>query len=358
MNAHTAPIAPGGGRRGASWLLLALTVLAVVVGAPAGAAGDEPVVGAYVDDRVELRDAGGALVGSLPVGGRFALFGDLLTADTANGIAGYDGLTGERRWRVRNARIPIATGGGVFFAPDAGGVRDPQNNSIWLRRAGRVRKAVQFANGPGLPGYDPGMEGENGMLSWSLDRRGRTLVVAQGNDVDLFIYDIFAVDVTSGEVTRLTSGLRSRWPAVSADGSTVAYQRDKRECGAPFIRAADLLVVSSDGGEAARLFRGSCRQWLHNPRWVSPTEVVAFRSTVAGGSVTTDLVLVDVTTGERRRLTRTGDIAFFSTNPRTGLVAYETGAAGGYTLLDLPTNPRTTVAQGDLPHLNGDTTLL
>lgn len=331
----------------------------VIVAAGAGSGEPPPVAAAYVADTIQTIDAAGNAVAAVPAGGSFSLFANLLAGDDGNGISGYDATTGAEVFHVRRARLPVATAGGVFFAPDPGGLRDPQSNSVWLRRdSGRVRKVVQFANGPGLPGYDPGMDGDNGLLSFSLDRRGRTVVVAQGNDVDLFVYDIFAVDVANGAVRRLTSGLRSRWPAVSANGSTVAYQRDRRECGAPFIRAADLMAVPTAGGDATRLYRGRCAGWLHNPRWASPTQVVAYRTSVLGDTYRTDLVLVDVTTAERRRLTRSGRVTFFSTDPRSGRVAFQREGRAGYTIIDLATFGRTTVATGDLPHLNGDTTLL
>lgn len=70
------------------------------------------------------------------------------------------------------------------------------------------------------------------------------------------------------------------------------------------------------------------------------------------------LVLVDVTSAERRRLTRSGRVTFCSTDPRSGRVAFEREGRAGYIIIDLATFGRTTVAAGDLPHLNGDTTLL
>ncbi|HEU4349296.1 MAG TPA: hypothetical protein VFR35_16085, partial [Actinoplanes sp.] len=238
--------------------------------------------------------------------------------------------------------------------------RDPQVNSVWLReRDGRVRRVVQFANGPGLPGYDPGFGGDNTLLSTSFDRRGRVLAVAQGNDVDLFVYDVFTVDVASGRVTRQTSDHRSRWPAMSPNGRSVAYQREVGACGGlDFVRAARLVVARTDAARRRVVSAGSCRGWLHNPRWISDSALVAYRTVTVGPSeFRTDLALVNVRTGRQRLLTRTGDVVFFSVDAHRHLVAYQR-ADVGFSIRNVLTGRLVHVPQGRTPHLSGDHTFL
>ena len=161
--------------------------------------------------------------------------------------------------------------------------RDRQANSVWLRESnGRIRKIVQFSNGEDLPGYDAGFEGDNIVLSTSFDLAGETLVLAEGNDVGLFWYDVFAVDVASGKVTRITRNRESRFPAIAPDGKRLVYQRDVAECDADYIRASNLVLSTTRGtGRRALTTGASCDRWFANARWVSDHEVVAYRTPAA-----------------------------------------------------------------------------
>jgi len=338
------------------------------VAAPRGPSADRPEVGYWTDAGVEVATATGRPVATLPMFDNFSLQGSLLAGalmSTAGGevdfaITGFALPTGRRLFTIPSGLNPTVLderGRVAFWGTFA---RDPQVNSVWLReRDGRIRRVVQFANGPGLPGYDPGFGGDNTLLSTSFDRRGRVLAAAQGNDVDLFAYDVFTVEVASGRVSRQTSDHRSRWPAMSPNGQSVAYQREVGACGGlDFVRAAHLVVARTDAARRRVVSAGSCGGWLHNPRWVSDSVVVAYRTVTVGPSqFRTDLALVNVRTGRQRLLTRTGDVFFFSVDPQRHLVAYQRSELG-FSVQNVLTGRLVQVRQGRIPHLSGDHTYL
>ena len=338
------------------------------VASPQGRSADRPEVGYWTGAGVEVSTATGRSVATFPMFDNFSLQGSLLAgafSSSAGGefdlaITGFALPTGRPLFTIPSGMNPTVLderGRVAFWATFE---RDPQVNSVWLReRDGTIRRIVQFANGPGLPGYDPGFGGDNTLLSTSFDRRGRVLAVAQGNDVDLFAYDVFTVDVTTGRVTRHTADHRSRWPAVSPNGRSVAYQQEVGVCGGlDFVRAARLVVARIDASRRRTISGGSCGGWLHNPRWVSNSALIAYRTvTESTAQFRTDLVLVDVPTGRQRLLTRTGDVFFFSVDPHRHLVAYQRDEVG-FTVQNLLTGRLAQVPHGRIPHLSGDHTFI
>jgi hypothetical protein len=272
------------------------------------------------------------------------------------GIVAYDAISGTLLWEVESARRPIALDRGhqAAFLPGSDGSRDPQQNSLWIRkRSGNVRKVVQFSNGGGLPGYDAGFEGDGTLLSVSFDAAAESVVLAEGNDVDLFIYDVFVVDVASREVTRITDDRKSRWPSMTPNGLRIAYQKDVRRCGAFYIRASHLMTARPDGTHRRRVVAGSCDKWLHNPRWVSSTTLVAYQTRQLGpGDYATKLVVVDVTTGAVAPLVGTANAEVFSVDPVKGLVGF--GKAGKIYVVRLDGSLPKKVGIGYIPTMNGD----
>ncbi len=205
---------------GARLAALITCLLAVpVASADASSSGSErktlrPAVAYHRSSNVDVADARGRLVATLPDLSDLSLGGKLLAGTrlgTAWRILGYDSRTGERRFSVRSGIQPtvLDPAGRVAFWATA--PRDPQNNSVWMRKAGgAVHKVVQFSNGGGLPGYDAGFDGDGTILSTSFDRDGTVIALTQGNDVDLFVYDVFTVDVATGAVDRITANKKSR----------------------------------------------------------------------------------------------------------------------------------------------------
>lgn len=308
---------------------------------------------------MKIATADGTVIASVPdlsswsLGGRL-LAGSRLGPDGLR-VVGYDSRTAARRFSVRSVLQPtvLDPDGRVAFWGTY--PRDFQNNSVWMREVrGSVRKVVQFSNGGGLPGYDAGFDGDGTLLATSFDRAGTVMAAAEGNDLDLFTYDVFTVDVGGGGVRRITADHHSRSPAVSYNGLRLAWQRDVGTCGAAYIRASRLMIGGIDGSHRRLVAHASCGGWLNGARWVSSHELVAYTNRRVGpGSYVTDLVLVDVTTGERTRLTRSGHVSFFSVDPLRRVVGFEQQGVWGFTLLDLDTRSRARIV-GDQPHLSGD----
>jgi hypothetical protein len=320
--------------------------------APTAAASTKPpsVVATSDGSKIRIWAADGSLRSTRTGLDRYALGPGLLVGTSTSSkdkpwtLAGVDPATGTRKFSVPNARLPVIVGDGprVLFGTDPAGVRDPQNNSIWIREAtGKVRRVVQFSNGPGLPGYDTGLDGEGTVLGFGVDRAGKTLVVAEGNDLDLFIYDVFAVDVAKGGVTRVTSGRVSRHPAISADGKAIAYDREVGSCGAPYVRASTLtLATGKHFGTKTTVVKGSCKAWLSQPAWVSPRTVVAYRVVRSGKTFTSDLVAVDVPTKRIYPLTSVHDVFLVSAGLVNHVVAYQRDGATSSTVLTLSISSR------------------
>ena len=318
-----------------------------------------PEVAFYRSGSTTVADATGAVLTFVPELSSWSLGGRLL-AGTRPGaeaprVVGYDARTGTRVFAVRDAMQPsvLDPGGRVAFWGTY--PRDPQNNSVWMREVdGSVHKVVQFSNGGGLPGYDAGFGGDGTILGTSFDRSGSVMALAEGNDLELFTYDVFTVAVSGASVRRITADHHSRVPAVSPNGLRLAWQRDVGTCGAPYIRASRLMVSDIDGEHRKVVAHASCDGWLSGARWVSSREVVGYTTRRLGpGRYATDLVRLDVVTGNRTRLTSSGAVWFMSVDPLRRLVGYAQNGVSGFTLLDLDTHTRVRVA-GQVPHLSGD----
>ena len=306
-----------------------------------------------------MAGAGGRLIATLPDMAGISLNRALLAGvrfGATRRAVGFDSRTGAQRFSVRSAIQPTVLDPAGRVAFWATSPRDPQNNSVWMREvSGSVHKVVQFSNGGALPGYDAGFGGDGTILSTSFDRDGTLIALTQGNDTDLFVYDVFTVDVATGHVTRITDNNRSRWASMSPSGQRVAWQREVGTCGSPYIRASRLLVADADGSGRHVFAEGSCDGWLGGTRWVSSHEVVAYATRRIGpGDFTSDLVLVDVSTGHRTRLTHSGVVSFFSVDPARNLVAFTRSGVAGFTILDLDGGEPVHVHAGELPHLSGD----
>lgn len=334
-----------------------------------------PAVATSVGAVVKIYGADGSLLGTRTGLQDVALAPGLVaglsgsSSDKPWTLIGVDPLTGSRKFAVPNGRLPVVIGDGprVLFAPDPVGNRDPQGNSVWTREAtGTVRRVVQFSNGPGLPGYDPGLDGEGGVLGFSVDRAGSTMAIAEGNDVDLFIYDVFAVGVAKGGVVRVTSGRRSRRPAISADGARIAFDREVGSCGKAYIRASDLVLASNRHFRTkTTLAKGSCKAWSSDSAWVSPRTVVAVRTAVSGKHYVTDVVAVDVLTRAVYPLTNVHDVFLTKAGLTNNVVAYQRDGATSSTVLTLSISSRkgtvavlrTVAVAGQFPVVAGDNRL-
>jgi hypothetical protein len=343
-----------------------LTILALVAGliavaaAPAAAV-DPPAVGAYSSSGIDVYTAAGDVLHSFAAFQFFSLDGDLFVgsrhAGASESIFGFDATTGAREFRIQDAFAPVALAGGtkVGFMPDRFANRDRFFSSVWLRTAsGRERAVVRFA-GPHATVNPRDFDGEGTPLGQAWSANGNTLALAFGNDVDLFIYDVWIVDTRTREATRVTRGHVSRFPSLSPSGSRLALLREQRSCGgpAPGYRAGDLLVMDADGTSSSVLLDGGCPLFYTDPEWVSEDELVAHRLTrTAPGVYDVDVVSVDVATGAVTDIATTGDVFSMSASATLGAVAYARADAARFRVLDLASDT-TTVFRGQIPHLVG-----
>jgi hypothetical protein len=228
---------------------------------------------------------------------------------------------------------------------------------VWIRNAaGKERAVVRFA-GPGQTVKPSGLQGEGVPLDAAWDEGGRTLAVVYGNDVDLFIYDVWVVDVQTREGVRVSKGKVSRFPSLSPSGDRLALVREVDLCGgpAPGYRAGEIRTMLSSGEDEETLLPGSCALFYTDPRWISEDELVAMRMTrVSPGVYDRDLVRVDATTAAVTEITSDGDAGFFTVSASLQAVAYERQSVSpGFVVFDLTNDQATPLPDGYLPQLAG-----
>jgi hypothetical protein len=344
-------------------LLAALIVVAATASSVPAHAGAPPGVAYYTDTGVEVATLAGNALSAYAAFQFFSLDGNLLVGSRhtrrSEAVVGFDATTGERRFKIANAFAPIALARGrkVAFLPDRFAQRDPYFSSVWLRTAaGRVRAIVRFA-GPKATVDPADFDGEGIPLDMAWSANGNRAAITFGNDVDLFIYDVWVVNARTREATRVTRGHVSRFPSLSPSGDRLVVLREERNCGgpAPGYRAGDIIAMDADGSSRSTLLTGRCAVFYQHARWVSQDELIADRLTrTAPGTYDTDLVRVDATTGATTDLVTTGDVSFFSVSPALDAVAYSTFGSPGFTVIDLGSGTTTPFATGDLPHLAGN----
>ena len=345
-------------------LLVAMLAIAALATTSPASAGDAPPEVAYATaDFSNVRTASastGATVHAFPAYQWYSLDGDVFAGSrhTARSekIVVSDASTGERRFSIADAFGPVvlADGRKIGFLPDRFAHRDVWFASVWLRNAaGRERAVVRFA-GNRATVTPKDFEGEGIPLDVTWSRDGGGLAVTFGNDVDLFIYDVWVVDTRTRDATRITKGHVSRFPSLSPSGDRLAFLRETDHCGGPGpgYRTGTLRIVDLATGERSALFEGDCDTWLTDPQWISETELLAARLTLtAPGEYDVDLVRVDATTGVATLVV--SDIAFFSASADEQLVAYAlSGSTGGFEVRPLG-SPTTTSFGGYFPVLSG-----
>jgi Tol biopolymer transport system component len=274
-------------------------------------------------------------------------------------VRAADATTGQELFRISNAFAPVVLAGGsrIGFLPDRFARRDPYFATVWIRNAqGRERAVVRFA-GPRQTVTPTPFHGDGVPLDQAWDADGETLAVTYGNDVDLFIYDVWVVDVQTREATRVSTGKVSRFPTLSPSGDRLALVREVDRCAgpAPGYRAGQLRTMTASGADDEVLLDGTCARFYTDPRWVSEDELVAVRLTrVSPGVYETDLVRIDASTAAVTEITTDGDAGFFTVSASLQMVAYERRSVfPGFVVYDLATDASTTFTEGFLPQLAG-----
>jgi hypothetical protein len=343
-------------------IVVGAALLGLLAGSATARALGPPAIAVAVGASTSVLDEDGALVRAFGPHSFWSLAGNLFVGDLpTDRVVARDATTGVQRFVIRNAFGPAALDAKrVAFLPDRFGRRDPQNNSVWLRKKnGTVRRLVQFSNGGSLPGIHTGIDSAT-ILGFAFDTAGRTMVVVEGNDVDLFRYDVWVVDVPTRAAFRATLGRHSRFATIAPNGGRLVFLREEAQCGGPppGFRAGDLVVMETH--QAARkttVLDGTCALFYTEPHWVSNTSLVAVRLTrTAPGVYSGDLVLVDASTHAVYVLAADGDVFGVSASPLLGSVAYMR-ISGGAVVLDLATLTPVTIPGGVAPKLAGDRAL-
>jgi Tol biopolymer transport system component len=131
-------------------------------------------------------------------------------------------------------------------------------------------------------------------LAWTPD--GRRLVFDEFEVHRLFRTrsDLRVVDVASGRVRRLTSGLRARHPDISPDGRTVVFVREYADRG-------ELALLDLQTRATRPLTRSVAGTRWSGPRWDPSGRRIAASRWSPGGRL--DIVLVDARSGAAQPLT-------------------------------------------------------
>jgi putative cell wall-binding protein len=294
------------------------------------------------------------------------------------GAVAFDVLTGEKRFGIDRSTWPIAVNRDVmlFHSTEE---RDRQVNSLWRHEEwydGMDRKLVQFSNGEGLPGHKPEGHPDAGtVLNWTASADGATVAFAHGNDVDLQFYDVFVVSASLDQPAsrdeelevryrQITRNGKSRGAEISPSGDQVVYQHEFDRCGGadvedPMAMTANAIEVAGAwSGAPAVVLTGSCAQSYYNPRWLDEDRIVVHRLTPRGAlDFRSDLVLVEVATGQTRLLAPDLAPGPASVSPSTGKVAYVSRGqdmTGGFTILDPASGRRQEIGEGYRPKLVDD----
>lgn len=132
-------------------------------------------------------------------------------------------------------------------------------------------------------------------LAWTPD--GRAIVYDEPESYRLFSVrsDLRRVDVATSKTRWITHGLRARDPAVSPDGRTVAFVRQRGD-------GSDLALVGLDGTGPRDLTRSEAGTQWGSPDWSPSGDALVASRWMTGGML--DIVRVDPRTGEVTPLTR------------------------------------------------------
>jgi dipeptidyl aminopeptidase/acylaminoacyl peptidase len=151
-------------------------------------------------------------------------------------------------WSSDGSRIAFVSGGEASARPMGLYVADSDGSGVTL--------VLEDGTGPTSP-------------SWSPD--GRTIVFETGlghEQTGSGNRDVFAIDVESGELTRLTDdSARDEYPALSPDGNRIAFTRQHDG-------VVDIYLVNADGTMVTQLTRGEGTDF--RPAWSPDSAKIAF----------------------------------------------------------------------------------
>ncbi len=130
---------------------------------------------------------------------------------------------------------------------------------------------------------------------------GKGVVFSQSEVVDQFyvVFDLYLLDLESGQVRRLTHGLRARSPDVSPDGRLVVFV--KNQAGRTRVMTARLRPKRGTLDRTRVLTDYDDGTQLYAPRFSPDGRRVVFSAAKPGGG--RNIVLVDLESGARRGIT-------------------------------------------------------
>jgi dipeptidyl aminopeptidase/acylaminoacyl peptidase len=240
---------------------------------------------------------------------------------TLNGgsrVVGIDGTTGSRLFTIKDGFFPLIAGQGsrVVFLPDAhaGGPndRDPTLNSVWYDdvASGHDHRLVRFTDSDRIP------------LNLAISPKGGRVAITQGNDADLFQWDIWTATTTHHLVRRLTTDGISTYPSFSPSGLRIAFAKvDHTDpC------SGSIWIMNGDGRSAHRLVAGTCARHYLRPVWLDTHTLIAW---AWGPHGVRGLVTIDVASGAVSWLVH-ARVVDFSVSRAMGKVALRVGAGEIY----------------------------
>lgn len=183
------------------------------------------------------------------------------------------GLTRSRRLTSAGVRQ-----GGPRFSPDG----------RWIAYTSRTLeryREIRLVGAAGEGDRRLALRNGGGGLAWTPD--GATLVYDEPESFRLFrnVSDLRALDVASGRVRKLTSGLRARDPDVSPDGRSAVFVRRLGD-------RSELFAIGLDGSGLRRLTESAPDTEWSGPRFSPDGGRVAASRLLPGGRL--DLVLLDL----------------------------------------------------------------
>ncbi len=142
------------------------------------------------------------------------------------------------------------------------------------------------------------VSGVRSVVSWSPD--GKKIYYAKltrRNDHWSNLYDLHVYDIGADEETRLTHGARAGSPAVSPDGTMIAYV-------AGTDGTLNLYTMAPDGSGARRLTSYENGEQVYNPHWSPDGKTIVFDYSLRDGR---DIAMIAPGGGEVRMLIATPD---------------------------------------------------
>jgi TolB protein len=126
-----------------------------------------------------------------------------------------------------------------------------------------------------------------------IEAQGRLAFVA-GGDAG---WDVYVLDVSGGEPTRLTEGAVGQWPRWSPDGQRLAFANFSAEED-PLSGKGELVLVTADGAERQTLGT-TAKTEVYTPvlDWSPDGTKIAWETTARSDGVDTGINTIDVDTG-------------------------------------------------------------